>query len=658
MVLGGAALSVGVVGYITEQNVIGKVKNLLIAQKGMYNALGEQSLLLLNGDASAIESMKRIKADLLTSSRTLDGLKSQMVGSPHPELTMLFKNVVTSKRGVDDTIRLLDSLDKNKDFLVNFLKSQETIPGFHQSVWNNLNTFLKEKSAANLSAADKEIILKWVVFFQNPKVVLMDHLFVWDDRQDGAGVKTRSDLLVEMGGLQNELYASWIARHFSSYPDISVHIEEMISSVDGLRKNASYVNESLGFGMSLRKVVRVFSNSLVKKTSDVDTLINEVETIEAEKVMLNKFIWLIMLGSFLMVVAIIPLYVLLKQHRNDVSGLQRVVEKGQLVQGEIKKITHQMEQTLVAKSDNLSLVVMARPIPFLNVFVGATNKMLENFITVKMQFIEYVNHSKRLLDESHHAIILVDDKAKHIAGEMERSGCLIQDVASSMISASEAMSGAKDLARSSLKKSIDGGLIVQDTINRMNMIRNTMQDTSKRIKRLGESSQNIGEVTNLIREIAGQVQILSMNAAIEAAEAGEAGRNFAVVAQEIQRLSNSSNRAAEKIDELVVLIQDDAQGAVSAMEKSTAEVVEGAVVANKAGGALKAIEEVSNLLELEVVSASLMIEIQAGLVANTSVELDILEEQIKEVVVEAKHSRVLMEEVVTLSGTAKNVILL
>lgn len=359
-----------------------------------------------------------------------------------------------------------------------------------------------------------------------------------------------------------------------------------------------------------------------------------------------------------MVVAIIPLYVLLKQHRNDVSGLQRVVEKGQLVQGEIKKITHQMEQTLVAKSDNLSLVVMARPIPFLNVFVGATNKMLENFITVKMQFIEYVNHSKRLLDESHHAIILVDDKAKHIAGEMERSGCLIQDVASSMISASEAMSGAKDLARSSLKKSIDGGLIVQDTINRMNMIRNTMQDTSKRIKRLGESSQNIGEVTNLIREIAGQVQILSMNAAIEAAEAGEAGRNFAVVAQEIQRLSNSSNRAAEKIDELVVLIQDDAQGAVSAMEKSTAEVVEGAVVANKAGGALKAIEEVSNLLELEVVSASLMIEIQAGLVANTSVELDILEEQIKEVVVEAKHSRVLMEEVVTLSGTAKNVILL
>lgn len=152
------------------------------------------------------------------------------------------------------------------------------------------------------------------------------------------------------------------------------------------------------------------------------------------------------------------------------------------------------------------------------------------------------------------------------------------------------------VARQSLQAATTGLDAVQSTIGGMNAIRDQIQETSKRIKRLGESSQEIGEITELIADITEQTNVLALNAAIQAASAGEAGRGFSVVAEEVQRLAERSGDATRQIAALVKAIQTDTQDAVAAMERSTHGVVEGARLSDNAGTALTEIDRVTRRL--------------------------------------------------------------
>src|SRR6202035_843656 len=167
-----------------------------------------------------------------------------------------------------------------------------------------------------------------------------------------------------------------------------------------------------------------------------------------------------------------------------------------------------------------------------------------------------------------------------------------------MAASAEEVSGnaerAADVARHSVEVAHKGGDAVRRTIDGMNTIRETIQETSKRIKRLGESSQEIGNIVELISDIAEQTNILALNASIQASMAGEAGRGFAVVADEVQRLAERAANATKQIEVLVRTIQTDTNEAVVSMERSTTDVVGGALLAEKAGAALEKIEQVSN----------------------------------------------------------------
>ena len=165
-----------------------------------------------------------------------------------------------------------------------------------------------------------------------------------------------------------------------------------------------------------------------------------------------------------------------------------------------------------------------------------------------------------------------------------------------------------------------GAEVVQATIHGMDTIREQIQETSKRIKRLGESSQEIGDIVSLINDIADQTNILALNAAIQASMAGEAGRGFAVVADEVQRLAERSAAATKQIETLVKTIQTDTNEAVISMEQTTAEVVKGARLAQDAGVALEEIESVSkNLADLiqNISNAARQQAASAGHISNT-----------------------------------------
>ncbi|MDQ7744917.1 methyl-accepting chemotaxis protein [Hydrogenophaga pseudoflava] len=198
--------------------------------------------------------------------------------------------------------------------------------------------------------------------------------------------------------------------------------------------------------------------------------------------------------------------------------------------------------------------------------------------------------------------------------EIRETGQSVLDMAQRINDVSGQAQESARVARSSLQAAESGLQAVQDAIGGMNAIRDQIQETSKRIKRLGESSQEIGEITELISDITEQTNVLALNAAIQAASAGEAGRGFSVVAEEVQRLAERSADATRQIAALVKAIQTDTQDAVAAMERSTQGVVEGAKLSDNAGTALSEIDRVSRRLAelIEQISSATLREAESA----------------------------------------------
>jgi twitching motility protein PilJ len=195
---------------------------------------------------------------------------------------------------------------------------------------------------------------------------------------------------------------------------------------------------------------------------------------------------------------------------------------------------------------------------------------------------------------------------------IRETGQSVVAMAAQITEVSRAAIESADVARLSVVAADEGTLAVGNAIIGMNEIRDQIQETSKRIKRLGESSQEIGEITELISDITEQTNVLALNAAIQAASAGEAGRGFSIVAEEVQRLAERSGEATKQIGALVRTIQTDTHDAVAAMERSTQGVVEGTRLSDAAGAALADIRRVSKRLAELIQGISSATELQAS----------------------------------------------
>jgi twitching motility protein PilJ len=266
--------------------------------------------------------------------------------------------------------------------------------------------------------------------------------------------------------------------------------------------------------------------------------------------------------------------------QNQDAILRLMNELGDLADGDLTVTATVSEDITGAIADSINYTIEE-----LRVLVGRINNAASR-VTIATGIAQQT--SAELLDAT-----------KRQSLEIQAAGHSVLAMARSMTQVSGNANQSAQVARQSLAAAGKGTQAVQDSIKGMNGIREQIQETSKRIKRLGESSQEIGEIVELISDITEQTNVLALNAAIQAASAGDAGRGFTVVAEEVQRLAERSGEATKQIAAIVKTIQTDTQGAVSAMEESTRGVVEGAKLSDAAGQALAEIGDVSqNLAEL------------------------------------------------------------
>jgi twitching motility protein PilJ len=237
--------------------------------------------------------------------------------------------------------------------------------------------------------------------------------------------------------------------------------------------------------------------------------------------------------------------------------------------------------------------------------------------------VEQMGHATKDAEDISKGLL---DAAQKQAKEIQTAGEAVQLITQSIKEVDSSAAQSASVARRTLVATEQGAQAVRNTISGMDAIREQIQDTSKRIKRLGESSQEIGEIVDLISDITEQTNVLALNAAIQAASAGEAGRGFSVVAEEVQRLAERSGEATKQIGALVKTIQGDTHDAVAAMEKSTLGVVEGAKLSDMAGQSLREIEQVSNELAALINSISTSTQVQTDMASEVaSVMQDILQ---------------------------------
>jgi len=296
-----------------------------------------------------------------------------------------------------------------------------------------------------------------------------------------------------------------------------------------------------------------------------------------------------------------------QNNRNEAAIMRLLDEMGDLADGDLTAHATVTEDITGAIADSINYTIDA-----LRSLVTQINDTTVQVSSAAHETQATAMHLAEASDQQATQITTASTAVNHMASSIE-----------------EVSSNANDLANEAAKSveiANNGSTVVQDTIIGMDTIREQIQETSKRIKRLGESSQEIGDIVEIINDISEQTNILALNAAIQAAMAGDAGRGFAVVADEVQRLAERSGNATKQIEALVKTIQADTSEAVISMERSTTEVVQGAQLAQNAGGALEEIEQVSSSLAKLIQAISDTTKQQSDAAVNISDSMNVVQE--------------------------------
>lgn len=384
-----------------------------------------------------------------------------------------------------------------------------------------------------------------------------------------------------------------------------------------MRKDLHQVVDTLPQAISVQLAaqgIRAGANDLSKKGQELVKSASDEGTMTDTTLFPN--IWWNLVFA-VMAVIFGSMFITSRQRLKALQALQQTLQQ-KLALEEQKEQNARTQQSItrllneIAELGSGDLTVMA---PVTEDVTGAIADAINYAVEQLRNLVETINSSAVSLDEktrqtqssAMQMVNAADMQIEQISSAANR----VNEMASSVEHVSGSSMEAADVAQRAVLIASEGSSIVKETINGMDQIRDQIQETSKRIKRLGESSQEIGSIVELINDISEQTNILSLNAAMRAAAAGEEGRGFTVVADEVQRLADRTSAATKRIESLVLTIQADTNSAVSSMEQTTSEVVSGARLAEDAGMALTEIVKVSQNLEAIIMRISTATKQQA-----------------------------------------------
>lgn len=364
------------------------------------------------------------------------------------------------------------------------------------------------------------------------------------------------------------------------------------------------------------KEVAEIMASASRNISDASSNLSKSVNSELKSTESLKYLAMLMMMVTLLLVAL--LFVKLRQRSNDLASLAKVLQKNQNNEDAVVTLLNQMQPF---ENGDLS-----RNISVDDKFLAKVADGMENArLNLSSVISEMKSASERVLNVAQNnkevsSVLSVDSTSQieQLTNALEKVGVITND----LDEVAQATWGAKENSLLSKESSERGVELVFATIEHMNKIRNNIQESSKKIKKLGESAQTITNVIDLIREITKKINILSLNAAIQAVSAKSSTREFTILAQEVQTLAQESEEATSKIESLVADIQADTAEAIAAMERTTQEIVEGAKMSQEAGDALKEIGRLAEEVATQVEDASSKLEEKSAEMALVSLSMD------------------------------------
>ncbi|CAN7414117.1 methyl-accepting chemotaxis protein [Pseudomonas sp. LjRoot71] len=361
-------------------------------------------------------------------------------------------------------------------------------------------------------------------------------------------------------------------------------------------------------------VIFTVSQTLLDKASDLAVGFDDLATGRAINTLFGYVLGALALGSIILIGLVMVretnrrlASTAEKNERNQSAILRLLDEIADLADGDLTVAATVTEDFTGAIADSINYSI---------------DQLRDLVATINLTAVQVAGAAQETQATAMHLAEASEHQAQEIAG----ASAAINEMAVSIDQVSANASESSAVAERSVAIANKGNEVVHNTITGMDNIREQIQDTSKRIKRLGESSQEIGDIVSLINDIADQTNILALNAAIQASMAGDAGRGFAVVADEVQRLAERSSAATKQIEALVKTIQTDTNEAVISMEQTTSEVVRGARLAQDAGVALEEIEKVSKTLAALIQNISNAARQQASSAGHISNTMNVIQE--------------------------------
>ncbi len=232
--------------------------------------------------------------------------------------------------------------------------------------------------------------------------------------------------------------------------------------------------------------------------------------------------------------------------------------------------------------------------------IAAMKMMVDNLRHLVSQTVDISSGIASASNQLHSTAEQIATGAEEVAAQINTVATASEEMSATSTDIARNCSMAADASRSTADSATDGAAVVNETISGMNTIADRVRQTATTVAALGTRSEQIGDIVGTIEDIADQTNLLALNAAIEAARAGEQGRGFAVVADEVRALAERTTRATREISEMIKAIQSETKAAVHAMEEGVHEVEKGAVTSQKSGQALEEILSRINEVTMQI----------------------------------------------------------